>query len=457
MSEFNTNEIFDFDTIKSLCDDYKDYNQIPAELYEKFVIKRGLRNADGTGVLAGLTHVCNVHGYVINESEKEPIDGQLIYRGINVNDIIDNCTAEERFGFEETVYLLLFGVLPNKEELAIFEKTMENLRTLPEGFFEDMILKAPSINIMNKLARSVLALYSYDDTAEDDSLEAQMYKSLRLIARMSNIMVKAYQVKNRVYSNESMILHQLQPNQSTAETILSLLRPDRKFTREEALLLDVCLILHAEHGGGNNSTFACRVLTSSATDAYSAYAAAIGSLKGPRHGGANIKTTEMLDDMKNYVKDPNSKEEVADYIRKLIRREAYDKTGLVYGMGHAVYTKSDPRTLILKERAMKLAKGTSFENDFIMLQNLEELTPVIFAEETKKDKVMCANVDLYSGLVYRMLGIPEELFTPIFATARMPGWSAHRMEEMISSKRIIRPAYKTVAKAKEYIPIDKRG
>ncbi len=335
MNNISSSSFLSSDTIKTLCDNYKKYNYIPPELHDKFAIKRGLRNADGTGVLAGLTNVCNVHGYVINESEKEPIDGQLIYRGIDVNDLVYNCDKEKRFGFEETVYLLIFGELPNKAQLQMFEKVMSELRDLPNGFFEDMILKAPSSNIMNKLARSVLALYSYDDNAEDNSLESQMTISLGLIARMANIMVKAYQVKRSTYDNKSMILHHLDPNQSTAETILSLLRADRKFTKEEALLLDACLILHAEHGGGNNSTFSCRVLTSSGTDAYSAYAAAIGSLKGPRHGGANIKTTEMLDDMRTFVKNPNDKGEIADYIRKLIRREAYDRSGLVYGMGHA--------------------------------------------------------------------------------------------------------------------------
>lgn len=444
------------DSIKLLCDEYKKYNYIDPSLYEKFDIKKGLRNQDGTGVLAGLTRICNVHGYLLNEGEKEPVDGELIYRGINIREIVENCNREGRFGFEETVYLLIFGELPTKSQLEDFERVMYELRELPEFFFEDMILKAPSANIMNKLARSVLALYSYDDQAEDKRLEIEMRKSLQLIARMSNIMVKAYQVKKSHFENGSMILHPLLPGQSTAESILSLLRPDRQFTREEALLLDTCLILHAEHGGGNNSTFVCRALTSSGTDAYSAYAGAIGALKGPRHGGANIKAAHMLEYIKAGVHNWEDKEEIAEFLRKIIRKEAGDGTGLIYGMGHAVYTKSDPRAQILKANALKLAKGTEYEKEFHILEAVEELTPKIFAEVKQNDKMICANVDLYSGLVYRMLGIPEDLFTPLFACSRMAGWSAHRMEEMTGNKRIIRPAYKAVAKERKYISLDQR-
>lgn len=442
--------------IKFLCDEYQKYNHTNPSQYEKFDIKWGLRNQDGTGVMAGVTRICNVHGYLLNEGEKEPIDGELIYRGINIREIIENCSREERFGFEETVYLLIFGELPTREQLEVFQQVMYELRALPEYFFEDMILKAPSANIMNKMARSVLALYSYDDEAEDTRLEIEMRKSLQLIARMSNIMVKAYQVKKSHFENGSMILHPLLPGQSTAESILSLLRPDRQFTKEEALLLDTCLILHAEHGGGNNSTFTCRVLTSSGTDAYSAYAGAIGALKGPRHGGANIKAIHMLEHIKAGVQNWEDKEEIAEFLRKIIRREAGDGTGLIYGMGHAVYTKSDPRAHILKANAMRLAKGTEYEREFHILEAVEELTPQIFAEQKQNDKVICANVDLYSGLVYKMLGIPEDLFTPLFACSRMAGWSAHRMEEMTCNRRIIRPAYKAVAKERKYIPLEKR-
>lgn len=442
--------------IKDMSSEYEKLNGIDASVYDKFRIKRGLRNQDGTGVLAGATKVCNVHGYLLNEGEKEPIDGELIYRGINIKDIIENCNKDKRFGFEETVYLLLFGKLPTKSQLEKFNKTMEYYRVLPQGFFEDMILKAPSCDIMNKLSRSVLALYSYDEGAEDMSLQGEIRKSLQLIARLCNVMVKAYQVKKSTFDNGSLILHQLIEGQSTAESILSLLRPNREFTKEEALLLDTCMILHAEHGGGNNSTFTCRVLTSSGTDSYSAYAGAIGSLKGHKHGGANIKTVNMLEHIKNDLKDPLNEEKLKDYLRKIVNKQAGDKTGLIYGMGHAIYTKSDPRAVLLKQNALKLAKGSEFERDFEILNLVEKLTPNVFKEVKKSDKVICANVDLYSGLVYKMLSIPKELYTPIFACSRMAGWSAHRIEEMFTCNRIIRPAYKSVLKKTEYIPLSQR-
>lgn len=333
---------------------------------------------------------------------------------------------------------------------------MDSYRSLPANFFEDMILKAPSADIMNKLGRSVLALYSYDDKSEDMSLGEEIRKSLQLIARLCNIMVKAYQVKKGTFDNQSLILHPLIKGQSTAESILSLLRPTREFTKEEALLLDTCMILHAEHGGGNNSTFTCRVLTSSGTDSYSAYSGAIGSLKGHRHGGANIKTINMLEYIKSEVKDCSDEKQIEDYLVKLVKKEAGDRTGLIYGMGHAVYTKSDPRAVLLKENAMKLARGTSFEEDFEILNLVEKLTPKVFKELKNSDKVICANVDLYSGLVYKMLGIPKELYTPIFACSRMAGWSAHRIEEIYTGNRIIRPAYKSVSKKSEYIHLMKR-
>ena len=456
MAETEQNGFLDMGAIQNLCEEYKKYNRIPPELYERFDIKRGLRNQDGTGVLAGLTHICNVHGYVLNEGEKEPIDGQLIYRGININDIVQNCVAEKRFGFEEVVYLLIFGNLPTEAQLRSFSDMMSQARALPQYFFDDMVLKAPSKNVMNKLARSVLALYSYDEEAENASLEHEMRKSLQLIARLPNIMVKAYQVKISHFDGKSMILHPLIPGQSTAEMILSLLRPDRQFTPEEARLLDICLMLHAEHGGGNNSTFTCRVLTSSGTDAYSAYAGAIGSLKGNRHGGANISASRMLAHMKAGIHNWEDEDEVAAFLRRILHKEAGDGTGLIYGMGHAVYTKSDPRALILRENAMRLAAGTEYESEFKLLNLVEKLTPAIFAEEKGDVKTMCANVDLYSGLVYRMLGIPEELFTPLFACSRMAGWSAHRIEEMYNNNRIIRPAYKAIARPRKYVPLHER-
>lgn len=431
-------------------------NSIDPKYYDKYVVKRGLRNSDGTGVIAGLTNICNVHGYVVNEGEKSPIDGQLIYRGYNINDIVNSAVSENRFGYEEVVFLLLMGNLPNRQELAAFRDIMAENRALPPSFFEDMILKAPSKNIMNKMARSILALYSYDDNPENCSPEYEMATAISIISKLPNIMVSAYQVKRRTFDGKSMIMHPLIASHSTAEMILSALRPDRKFTDDEAKLLDLMLILHAEHGGGNNSTFACRVLTSSGTDPYSAYAAAIGSLKGPRHGGANIKVDQMQECIKENVKNWDDEGEVADFLRKILRKEAYDKTGLIYGMGHAVYTLSDPRAVILKANAKKLAEGTEFEREFRLLETIERITPQLFAEEKGVDKVMCANVDMYSGLVYRMLGIPQDLFTPLFAVSRMAGWCAHRFEELVTGKRIIRPAYKAVRTERDYVPLDER-
>ena len=442
--------------MENVCNNLKDSSKIEPKLYEKFHVKRGLRRSDGTGVIAGITNICNVHGYVINEGEKEPAEGELIYRGYNVKDLVENVEKEDRFGFEETIYLLVFGELPNVEELEEFTQYLSLNRPLPDGFFADMIMKAPSNNIMNKMSRAILALYSYDDEAEDMSLEGEMRKALNLIAKLPVIMIDALQVKRLKFDNKSMILHPLREYESTAQTILSLLRPNREYTKEEAQLLDILLMLHAEHGGGNNSTFSCRVLTSSGTDAYATYSAAVGSLKGSRHGGANMKVVKMVEDFRNNVKDWNDEGQVADHLRKIINREAYDRSGLVYGMGHAVYTLSDPRAVILKKKAFELAKGTEFEKEFNLINNIEKLTPIVFKELKDSDKVMCANVDLYSGFVYRMLGIPEDIYTPLFASARIAGWSAHRMEEMLTGNRIIRPAYKAIAKNKEYVPICER-
>lgn len=445
-----------YSQMENVCNNLKDSSKIEPTLYEKFHVKRGLRRNDGTGVIAGITNICNVHGYVINEGEKEPAEGELIYRGYNVKDLVENVEKEDRFGFEETIYLLLFGELPNIEELEEFTQYLSLNRPLPEGFFADMIMKAPSKNIMNKMSRSILALYSYDDEAEDMSLKGEMKKALNLIAKLPVIMIDALQVKRLKYDNQSMIMHPIREYESTAQTILSLLRPNREYTKEEAQLLDILLMLHAEHGGGNNSTFSCRVLTSSGTDAYATYSAAIGSLKGSRHGGANMKVVKMVEDFRNNVQDWNDEGQVADHLRKIISKEAYDHSGLVYGMGHAVYTLSDPRAVILKKKAFELARGTEFEKEFNLIDNIERLTPTIFKEVKGSDKVMCANVDLYSGFVYRMLGIPEDIYTPLFASARIAGWSAHRMEEMLTGNRIIRPAYKAIAKNKPYVPICKR-
>lgn len=444
--------------IKSLCEGLREYSALDPALYQKFQVNRGLRRSDGTGVVAGITKICNVHGYMLNEGEVEAIPGELIYRGYQITDLVHAVEAEQRFGYEETAYLLLFGKLPNAEQLAEFRKLISEMRALPDGFVIDMIAKAPSNNIMNKMARSVLALYSYDDDCEVQSLENEVRIAVSMIAHLPVIMAAAYQVKRQHFDGESLVMHPLRPEETNAQTILSLLRLDRQYTPEEAHLLDICMMLHAEHGGGNNSAFTCRVLTSSGTDPYSAYAGAIGSLKGFRHGGANLKVTEQLNLFKREVKNPENEGEVADLIRKILRREAGDGAGLVYGMGHAVYTISDPRAVLLKEKAFALAKGREIEADFRLLETIERLTPQLVAEKSERaaQKNICANVDLYSGLVYRMLGIPAELLTPMFAVSRIAGWAAHRIEEVLTGGRIIRPAYKSVTKTVPYIPMAER-
>ena len=442
--------------IKDLCGKLAKNSAIDPALYEKYHIKRGLRNSDGTGVNAGITNICNVHGYLLNEGELEPIPGQLIYRGYSITDIVENVEEEDRYGYEETSFLLLFGHLPTPTELKWFNDTISENRDLPRDFVEDMILKAPSKNIMNKLSRSILALYSYDPDCEKKGLENEMRIAMSLIAKLPVIMAAAYQVKRRVFDNQSMIMHPVNYDENTAQCILSLLRPDRQYTKEEAQMLDRLLMLQAEHGGGNNSTFTTRVLTSSGTDPYSTYSSAICSLKGPRHGGANLQVIQMLDNFKANIKNWEDEGEVADYMRRTILKETNDHSGLIYGMGHAVYTISDPRAVILKKKAFELAKGKEIEAEFHLLETIERLTPEIFRMVKGSTKTMCANVDMYSGLVYRMLGIPDELFTPLFAVARISGWAAHRMEEKLTGSRIIRPAYKAIAKEKEYIKLNER-
>ena len=427
---------------------FSEENNIPAECFDKYSVKRGLRNPDGTGVMAGVTNICNVHGYVVDDGEKKPTEGKLIFRGYSINDLIEKAEAEDRFGYEEIVFLLLTGRLPNRNELDEFIMTLSDERALPQDFFEDMILKAPSPNIMNKMARAVLSLYSYDDAPESKTSEHEVDTAVSLIAKMPVIMVCAYETKRRCYDDKSMIMHPLIKGQSTAENILSTLRTDRKFTHDEAKLLDLMLMLHAEHGGGNNSTFTCRVLTSSGTDPYSAYSAAIGSLKGPRHGGANHKALEMQEIIKANVKNWENDDEVADVLRKLLCKEIGDGSCLIYGMGHAVYTLSDPRAVILKKYAGMMAEGTEFEKEFRLIESIERLTPKVFEDVKRSGKAMCANIDMYSGFVYKMLRIPPDLFTPLFAVSRMAGWCAHRFEEINSGRRIMRPAYKSINKEK---------
>ena len=444
------------DRLRRMVEEFCETSVIDQSLYNKFGVKRGLRNSDGSGVLAGITNVCCVHGYVMSEGDKQPIEGQLIYRGYNISDLINGAMKDDRFGYEEIVYLLLLGVLPNERELAGFLQLIAEYRELPKYFIEDVIMRNPSPNIMNKMQQAVLALYSYDDKAEDNSPEMEMLQAVSVIAKLPAIMVASYQALRRFYHNDSMVMHQINKQESLAESILSTLRDDRSYTPEEAKLLDLCLILHAEHGGGNNSTFTCRTVSSSGTDCYSAYAAAIGSLKGPRHGGANMKVMEMLDHVKTGVHNWDDEEEVYAYLKKILRKEVGDKSGLIYGMGHAVYTLSDPRAVILKSNAMKLAKGTDFEAEFRLLNTIERLTPEVFKQERGDIKNICANVDMYSGLVYKMLRIPVEMYTALFACARMAGWCAHRMEEMINGKRIIRPAYKAIAQNMTYVPLAER-
>ncbi len=444
-------------TLKEMCENFVANTAIDSNLYNKFGVKRGLRNSDGSGVVAGITNVCCVHGYVLSEGDKQPIEGELIYRGYNVKDLVKGVMNDQRYGFEEVAYLLLFGELPTKAELTNFSRLIAEYRELPLYFSEDVIMRNPSPNIMNKMAQAVLTLYSYDSAPEDKSIESEMFKAISVISRLPAIMVTSYQTMRRFYHNDSMVMHQIKQDESLAESILSTLRDDRSYTPEEAKLLDLCLMLHAEHGGGNNSTFTCRTVSSSGTDAYSAYAAAIGSLKGHRHGGANMKVIEMQECVKAGVHNWDSDAEVKDFLRKILRKEEGDRSGLIYGMGHAVYTLSDPRAVILKENAMKLARGTEYEAEFMLLDSIERLAPEVFAEERGAIKDICANVDMYSGLVYKMLKIPVDMYTGLFACARMAGWCAHRMEEMANGKRIIRPAYKAINLDKTYIPLDQRS
>lgn len=452
----NQSNYLDADLLKSLCEEFRNNNYIDPEAYKNYKVKRGLRDADGTGVVAGVTLIGNVHGYVLNEGEKVPIEGKLSYRGIDVNDLVNGFIAENRFGFEETAYLVLIGELPNKIQLEKFTQILGKTRLLPSGFTEDMLLKAPSGNVMNKLARATLALYSYDDNPDDISLENSLVQSIQLIARFPTIISLAYQIKKHYYDNDSLVLRNPVPELSTAENILRLSKKYGEYTQEEARLLDLCMVLHAEHGGGNNSAFACRVLSSSGTDTYSSVAAAVGSLKGPKHGGASIKVSEMFEGIKQNVKDWSNDDEIASYLEKIILKEAGDGSGLVYGMGHAVYTLSDPRSVILKIYARRLAEKNGYLSEFNLHESVERLTPDIFARVKGDSKTICANVDFYSGLVYKMLGIPMELYTPVFAAARIIGWTAHRIEELQNGGKLIRPAYKMISKSKSFIPLAER-
>lgn len=447
----------DANVFSSLSDKFIENNFIEQDNFTRFPIKRGLRNSDGTGVMVGLTKICNVEGYYIDDGEKVPKAGRLIYRGIDLYDFVDGCKKDDRFGFEELVFLLIFGSLPTKEELDGFCSLLSANRELPFDFVEDVIMRAPSPNIMNKMASSVTALYAYDDNPDDISVQNVLRQSIQLIAQLPAIMSYAYQVKRRFFYKKSMYIHQVKPEQRTAEVVLRSIRSDKMFTDKEAKLLDLCLMIHADHGGGNNSTFTTRCITSTGTDTYSAIGAGIGSLKGFRHGGANIKVSDMVEDIFAHVRDVTDEDEVKEYLRKIVRRQANDNSGLIYGMGHAIYTLSDPRAVLLKKNAKELAEEKGFLKEWELLDTIERLSPVVFAEEKGYSKQICANVDLYSGLVYRTLGIPEDLFTPLFAVARVAGWCAHRLEEVATCSRIMRPAYKSIVKPREYQNLSERS
>ncbi len=444
------------ETLGKLINESRDHYSIPASASNKTYIKRGLREADGTGVIAGVTRKGNVHGYIISEGERTPAKGELYYCGYNVEDLVTAFMEESRFGFEETVYLLLFGKLPTAEQLEQFDSVMDDCRFLPPRFTEDIIMKAPSPNIMNKMATSTLALYSYDENPEDNSLDNMIRQSVELIARLPIIAAHSYAVYRNFFKNKSLTLHNPSNNLCTAENFLRVLRSDKSYTEEEAKLLDLCLVLHAEHGGGNNSTFTTRVISSAGSDTYSAIASAICSLKGPRHGGANIKAQQMFDEIRENVRNRKDDGEIRDYLRKILRGTAGDGSGLIYGMGHAVYTMSDPRAVMLKRYAQHLAEEKGYGDDFRLLEAVERLSPEVFCDVKKTTKPICANVDLYSGLVYRMLGIPTEMFTPLFAIARVAGWCGHRIEEASGNNKIIRPGYKCIAPATPYVHINER-
>ena len=429
---------------------------IDNELYTKYEVTRGLRDISGQGVLTGLTEISKIKSYTIEDGDMIPCEGKLYYRGVDIEDIVKGFISEKRFGFEECVYLLLFGELPNEKELADFNEILTNYRSLPTSFVRDIIMKAPSPDMMNTLARSVLTLYSYDDNANDTSVPNVLRQCLQLIALFPLLSVYGYQAYNHYERGQSLFIHAPSPELSTAENILHMLRADSKYTELEAKILDLALVLHAEHGGGNNSTFTTRVVTSSGTDTYSTIAAALGSLKGPKHGGANIKVVQMFEHMKQTVKDWTDEEEVANYLKALLHKETFDRSGLIYGMGHAVYSISDPRANIFRKFVKSLSEEKGLDKEYALYAMVEQLAPKIIGEERKIYKGVSANIDFYSGFVYSMLDLPQELYTPIFAIARIAGWSAHRIEELINASKIIRPAYKSVSHKKAYVPLKER-
>ncbi len=429
---------------------------IDTELFTRYEVKRGLRDLNGKGVLAGLTNISDVRASKMVDGVSVPAHGKLLYRGYDVKDLVKGFTKDSRFGFEEVTYLLLFDKLPDKEELKTFKKLLSYYRTLPTSFVRDIIMKAPSKDMMNTLARSVLTLYAYDDRADDTSLPNVLRQCLQLISLFPLLSIYGYQAYSHYHDGNSLFIHQPDSELSTAENILHLLRPDSSYTPLEAKILDIALVLHMEHGGGNNSSFTTHVVTSSLTDTYSVMAAAIGSLKGPRHGGANIKVVQMFEDMKREVSNWKDEGQVGEYLRKLLHKEAFDHAGLIYGLGHAVYSKSDPRATLFKEFVESLSEEKGLHDEFMLYSLVERLAPQIIEEERQMYKGVSINVDFYSGFVYHMLGLPHELYTPIFAIARIVGWSAHRLEELANNGKIIRPAYKPIHEDLEYVDIDKR-
>ncbi len=443
--------------VRTMSEQLINNNIIDSSLYGKYDVKRGLRDSNGAGVVVGLTKIGDVQGYKVNEKkEKVAIDGKLYYRGIDVEDIVNNCLADNRFGYEETSYLLLFGQLPNQKQLEEFKNIVGMKRELPLGFARDMILTAPSKSVMNKLARSVLALYSYDENPDDVSISNVLRQSINLIGYFPSLIAYGYQAKISYYDNQSLHLHYPIPELSTAENILRLMRPTGEYTELEAKLLDLSMILHAEHGGGNNSSFTTHLVSSTATDTYSAIAAAVGSLKGPKHGGANYEVLEMMADIKANVKDITNYKEVEQYLIKILNGQANDGSGLIYGLGHAVYTVSDPRATLLKKMAKKLAEDKNLIDDFMLYDFIEHRAPTLFMEVKGTKKPMPANVDLYSGFVYNALNIPIEIATPIFAASRLSGWCAHRIEELVAGGKIMRPAYKCVQSHRPYTSLKER-
>jgi citrate synthase len=443
-------------TLEAMAEMARNSSVIKPELFAKYDVKRGLRDMNGKGVLVGLTEIGEVFSGSAGDDGKEPVPGRLSYRGMDINDIVNGFIGEDRFGFEETAYLLLFGALPTGGQLNDFKKMLVAGHKLPDEFVRDQIMRAPSRDIMNVMSRSVLALYCYDDRADDISVPNVLRQCLELIARCPSIAVYGFQALTHYYRKKSLYIHSPQPHLSIAENILHMLRTDSSYTRLEATLLDLALVLHAEHGGGNNSSFVTHVVTSSGTDTYSVMAAALGSLKGPRHGGANIKVVQMFEDIKEKVHDWGDDEEIDRYLEKLLNKEAFDRSGLIYGVGHAVYSISDPRAVIFKRYTSELAEQKGYLDEYRLYEKVEQRAPEVIGRLRKIYKGVSANVDFYSGFVYRMLNIPVELFTPIFAVSRMVGWSAHRIEELVNAGKIIRPAYKSVAMQRDYIALDER-